>query len=292
MDAHKKFDPISTGLLCALVVLDVAVWYQIAFRNFPTQPQISFFNVGQGDATLITLPGGVQMLVDAGPDGGISRVVEKALRSTDRRIDIGIVTHPERDHFGGFVSLLDRYQFGAMIINGRDASGESEDEWQTLREKITARGIPLIVFEAGDGIRYGEHSAAFLSPDELLRESAELNDTGLVMLLHAPAFRLLLPADIGAAVEEHLAETQDIRADVLKVSHHGSKYSSSEAFLQAVSPAIAVISAGKSNRYGHPAPETLARLASSSAARVFRTDTDGTVTILADGHTLKTFVSP
>ena len=114
---------------------------------------------------------------------------------------------------------------------------------------------------------------------------AALNDTSIVSMLSSRNARFLFTADIDANLEVHLAEKYDIRADVLKVAHHGSKYSSSDIFLSEVLPKIAVIQVGKGNGYGHPTKEAISRLAATGAI-VYRNDTDGGVAVLADGATL------
>jgi competence protein ComEC len=156
-------------------------------------------------------------------------------------------------------------------------------------EKIKAQNIPLVTLAAGDRVRYTENQIDFLSPDGNWIQSGELNDTGFVELVKAPAFRALLTADTGFNIEDYLVNKNiDIRADVLKVGHHGSKYSSGDAFLAAINPKVAVIEVGENNRYGHPTQETLARLA-ASVAKVFRTDQNGNIEIFAENGKLKVF---
>ena len=150
------------------------------------------------------------------------------------------------------------------------------------------RGIPLVRVGAGDHVRQGEYGIDVLGPDAAWLQSGELNDTGIVELLRFPGWRALLTADIGMSAEDDLRSRADIRADVLKIGHHGSKYSTSAAFLDAVAPRAALISVGARNRYGHPTPETLERLASADV-QVFRTDQDGAIRVrVRDGKLLVT----
>ena len=119
------------------------------------------------------------------------------------------------------------------------------------------------------------------------RQSAELNDTGLVELIKTADFRALFTADIGFNIEDWLvANVKDLRADILKVPHHGSKYASGDVFLRAVDPAVAVIEVGAKNTYGQPGAATLARIASSTRATVFRTDQNGTVEVYYENRKL------
>ncbi len=267
-----------------LVVLLIAVWGKILAGISSDSPKLFFLDVGQGDAELLTLPGNVKVLTDAGPDRKITQSIKNVL-GEDRYIDLAVVSHPQLDHFNGFNHLLENYNFGAFIINGRNA--ETVGEWPLLLKKIRAKKIPLIVVGAGDAILYRGASIAILSPDALHLQSGELNDTGIVELVKAGPLTALLTADIDSRVETYLADRFDLRADILKVPHHGSKYSSSEAFLSAVKPRIAGIEVGK-NRYGHPTPETLARL-EAVAESVFRTDRNGTIEVEARGGKLRVY---
>ncbi len=270
-------------VFCALVVLDIAAWGTI-FAARPGVPAIYFLDVGQGDSELVVFPGNVKILTDAGPDQKIVRSLENAIPG-ERYIDLAVVSHVQKDHFGGFNDVLKHYRVGAFIVNGR-ADAEAESEWNALLREIERQNIPLIVLGVGDAVRVGAARVDILSPDEDWIQSGAPNDTGLVEKITLPSLTALFTADTGFEIEKHLlGRGVDLRADILKVGHHGSKYSSSEEFLTAVRPAVAAIGVGK-NTYGHPARETLARLA-RFAKNVFRTDSDGTVKIEAYGRKLR-----
>ncbi len=309
---NKRTGGLSVIIAVSLVALTVFVWYEIVFAKPVSEPRIYFLDVGQGDAELAVFPGnvhphtkrglildtldfllnprsgvGVKILTDAGPDKSVLRSMSRAIGG-DRYIDIGIISHPQLDHFNGFNYLLDNYRFGAFIFNGRSDSPLNA-EWQTLLDKIKSQNIPLITLGAGDKINYSGSEVDFLSPDKNFIQSAELNDTAFVELIKTGGLRTLLTSDTGSNIEDYLVENgAELAADVLKVGHHGSKYSSSEEFLQAVNPEIAVIEVGANNTYGHPAPETLARIASTTA-KVFRTDQNGTIEVLADTQKLEVY---
>lgn len=282
----KKFDAASITIVFSLLGLTAFVWYEILFFAPPAAGDY-FLDVGQGDAELSVFPDGVKVLTDAGPDKAVLASIAKVLSPGDRYIDIGVISHPQLDHFNGFNYLLDNYNFGAFITNGRmDSPGVGE--WPALLKKIESRRIPLITLAAGDKLLDKNGEIDFLSPDKELIQSGELNDTAFVELARFSAFRILLTSDIGSNVEKYLiAKGLALAADVLKVGHHGSKYSSSDEFLRAVNPKVAVIEVGAKNPYGHPRREALARLASSTIAKIFRTDRNGTVEVLADGQKLR-----
>ena len=232
-------------------------------------------------------PGNVKVLTDAGPDSKILGELEKIPPLGDKYIDIAIISHPQLDHFNGFGYLLDRYRIGAFIYNGR-SDAPVVQEWPDLINKIKKQNIPLIQLGAGDKIKYLDGKIDFLSPNKDFIQSAELNDTGLVELVKSEKLKVLLTADIGFNVEQYLVEHFDIAADILKVGHHGSKFSSSVEFLKAVKPKVAVIEVGSNNKYGHPTKEALQKISDVSAA-IFRTDQNGQITALVADGKLKIF---
>lgn len=299
-------DSVIIASFLLLLALDAFVWFRIFFAKPSDEPRMYFLDVGQGDAELAILPGGVKILTDAGPDKKILQEMENIPALSNRYIDLAIISHPQLDHFNGFQYLLEKYRIGAFIFNGRSGAPEVK-EWETLVNKIKDSRIPFIALAGGDAIRHENSRMDFLSPNADFIQSAELNDTGLVELLNiappsAPSFaarrassagsrglKVLLLADIGSNIEQYLAGHFNIEADILKVPHHGSKFSSSGAFLKKVNPKVAVIEVGARNRYGHPTKETLERLASSTSAKVFRTDLNGAVSAILENGKLKIF---
>jgi beta-lactamase superfamily II metal-dependent hydrolase len=280
----KRIVPI----LIALAALDGFVWFEVAAGAPRTGSSLHFLNVGQGDAQLLLLQDNVAILTDAGPDKSASREIGRVFPSR-HYIDIGIITHPQLDHYGGFRELLSHYRMGLLITNGREAD-TAKGEWRALMEKARAESIPVLALRAGDRIRYRENLITFLAPSPLYFKSNELNDTGLVAHVATPEFTALLTADIGTNVEKALIkEHAAFAADILKVGHHGSKYSSGETFLARVQPLIAAIGVGARNPYRHPTEETLARLASSTAQAVLRTDLHGTISVIPEGGKLKVY---
>jgi competence protein ComEC len=275
-------------LVFLVVILDGVIWFTItaSTKNDTASARDYFLDVGQGDSELIVLPGNIKVMTDAGPDDSVLKSLAKAMPPNDSYIDIAIISHPQLDHFNGYNFILDHYRIGAFIYNGRDDSF-GITAWTNLKAKIAAKHIPFLTLGAGDRILAPAASSEIdmVSPTPDFAHSVELNDTGFIELIKNPAFRTLLTADIGDNVEEWLlAQGSDVRADVLKVPHHGSKYASDGAFLRAVNPAIAVIEVGAHNTYGHPASSTLAELASSTRATIFRTDRDGTIEVyMQDG---------
>ncbi|MDO8515863.1 MAG: MBL fold metallo-hydrolase [bacterium] len=268
------------------VVLDCVIWYRVVSGGPVKSAEFHVLDVGQGDSTLLIAPPGMTILTDAGPDQKVLTSLSYAM-PWRRSLDIAVITHPQLDHFNGFYYILDHYRVGAIVINGRTEPGVPQ--WDALLKKVREKHIPLVTLAAGDRIRYGSTTIEILSPTSEWVQSGELNDTGIVEYVRTPDFTALLAADIGANVEGYLAKLYGLKADILKVGHHGSKYSSSDAFVRAVDPKVAGIGVGARNNYGHPSPEALARLASSTSAKIFRTDKHGTISIIGASGTLRVF---
>ena len=288
MEPAEKIDALSVILVAALMAIDVVMWRDIVVSRPASGMHVHFLDVGQGDSELVVFPDGVKVMTDAGPPGGrAGDDLAAILPPGDRYIDLAVISHPQLDHFGDYEDILGRYSVGAFIYNGRDDT-PGVAAWPALIRKIKEERIPLITLGRGDIIRTSSGEIDFLSPDAAFDQSAELNDTAFVELARSGDFRALLTADTGFNVEDFLiAAKADIRADVLKVGHHGSKYSSGDAFLKTVNPKIAVIEVGAHNTYGHPSKEALHRLASSTKAAVFRTDRDGGIDIWKESGALR-----
>ena len=278
---------LSWVVVLAVVGLNLFVWAQIIFLDRSISPKIYFLNVGQGDSTLVEFPTGVQILTDAGPSKKVVGELGKILGEPDHYIDLAIITHPQLAHFNGFNEILERYEVGAFIVNGREVD---LPEWKSLVAKISERKIPVIILAATDKIKNAENKIEILSPDQNFIQSGELNDTSLVELIQIKNLKLLLTGDIGQNVEKYLVKKlgSQLKTDILKVAHHGSKFSSSNEFLGVVNPKVAVIEVGD-NRYGHPTPEAIQRLSEANILKILRTDQDGTIKTLTENKRLKLF---
>ncbi|MCS6956780.1 MAG: MBL fold metallo-hydrolase [Patescibacteria group bacterium] len=271
---EEKNKNLSLAILVILVGLDIFLWFNILFFS-KEENKIYFLDVGQGDSSLIILEN-ISILIDAGPSSKIIQSLDKVFSKSKKYIDLAIITHPELDHFGGFLKLLDSYKFGLFIINGRKAEG-SEIFYEDLIKKIKNRNISIITLLAGDKILYKDNLIEIISPDKNWWSSADLNDTGLVLKIKNKNFQSLFTADIGQNLENYLAKKFDLKSDILKVAHHGSKYSSGASFLKEVSPSLALVGVGL-NRYGHPSAEVIDRFQHFKIP-IFRTDQHGTMLI-------------
>lgn len=245
-------------------------------KNIHNDIKVHYIDVGQGDSELVELPNGEKLLIDAGPS---PRAVTDYLDGLSvSRIDYVVATHPHSDHIGGMKDVLDEYDIGKMympnVVHTSSAFAKTVDE-------IEDENIPLYTAKAGttildkDGIK-----VQIISPSK--EKYDNLNNYSAVVKITYGKTRFLFMGDAEKEVESAL-NASDVRADVLKVGHHGSKTSSSAQFIKNVSPKHAVISCGEGNSYGHPHGETLKTL-SSAGAKVYRTDESGTVVITADNN--------
>src|SRR3989344_879038 len=234
------------GFVCAAYI----AWLFILEFQEEQTPALYFFDVGQGDSALLILPKRTQILIVGGPDQKVLAGLSRALPFFDRHIELVILTHPQLDHFGGLIEVLERYSVGVVLLNGREGTAAAyQDFLRALRE----RNVPTRVVREGEEIRLGNALLSILNPDEISLQAEGLNDAGIVVMVSLGGVRALFTGDISAKTEKELAEQYELRADILKVPHHGSKYSSSDIFLDAVGPKIALIGVGK-NSYGHPTP--------------------------------------
>lgn len=270
--------------LLILAATNGFIWYVILFNNGAENLELWFFDVGQGDSQMINLPGDVQILIDGGRSPKVLTELAKALAPQDRYIDLIIVTHPDFDHFGGLIDVLRTYEVGAVITNGRSGKATA---WGDFEKIVKEKEIKTLISREGDKIVYETAVISVLSPSRTPSPEKAINDSGIVLLLERGGLRALYTADIGFDVENQLARKYDLSAQILKVAHHGSKYSSNNEFLRGVNPSISVIGVGK-NSYGHPTNAALNRLA-DVGSQIFRTDLNGTIKAIFDGLKLKIY---
>lgn len=269
---HRK---IIYAILIGILALSL-ILAGIIFHSARQDLKVIFLDVGQGDAILIE-QGQNQILIDGGPSG--QRLLEelgKYVPFWDRKIEVVMATHPDADHIGGLIDLMRTYQIGQII----DTQTQSESQlYKKYREIISqknieeADGIKGINMKIGEGVEM-----KILSPPENYNPAEK--DTNLNSIVTRLSFgenSFLFTGDLPSDGEQALIKSvENINSQVLKVAHHGSKYSTSEEFLKAVSPRDAVISVGANNRYGHPVPEILERLKNLNI-NIFRTDEKGDI---------------
>ncbi|MFH1423951.1 MAG: ComEC/Rec2 family competence protein [Candidatus Nealsonbacteria bacterium] len=284
---QKNFVFIVLGVLIGLNVLAWIGVFQLSHANL----EVTFFDVGQGDAIFIETPEGHQILID----GGLSSVILEKLGNEmpfwDRTLDLIVLTHPDFDHIAGLIEVLKRYEVQNILWTGVLCETAECQEWQKL---IAAEGANIYLAQTGLRISGGRTSSGrydlnILYPFESLegREVSNTNNTSIVARLVYGENSFLFTGDAYQSVERELVKGgAEVDSDVLKVGHHGSKNSNSQEFIGAVSPSVAVISAGKDNKYGHPHAETLAILENYGTS-ILRTDLNGDIKILCNSQSLK-----
>ncbi len=242
-----------------------------------TPPAFYFFDVGQGDSELLQF-GPVQMLIDGGPPNGMALAsLERAMAPGDRYIDLVILTHSHLDHFGGLIGIMRRYGVGKFMTGGTVGTAAA---YKDLQKHDLTLG-------EGDTITYGDYVLSVLGPNATEQADLDPNKASVVMLLTGPDTSILYMGDAHSDNEDRLRKKYKLRADVLKVGHHGSRFSTNQKFLNEVKPKIAIIGVGK-NSYGHPTPATLARL-ETVGARTYATRDHGMIKIVPVRDRLKVF---
>jgi competence protein ComEC len=266
-------------------------------RGIDARLHITVLDVGQADAIVVQTPRGHALLVDAGGrlergaqgNGSVAEevgdriVVPFLLRHGVHAVDAIVISHPHGDHAGGVAPVLRRLRVGELADSGQRYGGHAyQDAMATARGDDVATIYPRAgtVWRTDDGV-----VLRFIGPSlPFIGGVNAINSNSVAFVLQYRRFRMLFTGDAGSESERRfLAENVDLHADVLKVGHHGSAYGSSPDFVAAVAPRYAIVSVGRHNLFGHPAPSTLTTLR-RFGARIYRTDENGAVTILSDGN--------
>jgi competence protein ComEC len=248
----------------AVTILLLILW---TWQKWPdSKLHVVFCDVGQGDASVIVL-GSFQAVVDTGADEyKLTACLSEAVPFWDKSIEVVFLSHSDKDHVKALTGIKNRYSIGMMVDKPA----------------------------AGDLIRYGNLSfdifkGSELAVEKIMAGGGETNESSVVMKMIYGNFSVLFTGDIDTASELALLEKSVLtKTDVLKVSHHGSKYGSTKEFLEKVSPGLAIISVGAKNSYGHPAGDTLGRIL-SVGAKILRTDKNGSIFVETDGIETKVF---
>lgn len=268
------------GALAPAVLLALLPW--LAWRFGPDgRLHLHVLDIGQGDALLIVTPSGQQIVVDGGPDSQrlLARLGPR-LPPWDHRLELVVLTHPDADHLGGLPEVLERYQVARVLHSDTESETPLFAAWQA---RLSAEGAMVIRAQRGQTITIEPGlRLEVLHPGSHLPEEGT-NNAAVVLRLRYGRFCALLTSDIEAPAEQVLVAEELGHCALLKVAHHGSATSSTDAFLAAVRPAVALISVGADNRFGHPNAEVLARL-EWAGARVLRTDQRGTIELISDGQ--------
>lgn len=277
---------IVTGIITGLI---------LTFSFIRTLPDgrlhVVFCSVGQGDAAYVRFPDGRDLLVDGGPNASVVGCLGRHMPFWDRQIDMVILSHPQKDHMAGLVSVLERYKVRFVVRS--DIAGNS-DIYEKFVDAERNAGITERMVMRGESVSMGNSLLSVLWPTDdqlaymegsavLGASTVDLNDGSVVFLLSYGSFDVLFPGDADMRVEAGyigaIPESRPI--EILKIPHHGSRTGMSDAYIDRVHPDLAVISVGK-NSYGHPAPEILDMLKGRNI-KTMRTDEEGDIEVTSDG---------
>ncbi|MCW9054499.1 MAG: MBL fold metallo-hydrolase [Candidatus Pacebacteria bacterium] len=247
---------------------------------------VAFLDVGQGDAIYIEAPNGNQMLVDGGSNTGVLRELSQVMPWGDRSIDVVLATHPDKDHIAGLIEVLSRYEVSQYLHSGvfNDTAVYEELQKTVSRSNVTAalaRRGQRVVLDEVSGVY-----ADILFPDRDVAH-LETNSGSVIIRIVYGETEFMLTGDAQKTIERYLVylNSRSLESDVLKAGHHGSKTSSDESFVRAVSPQVAVISAGEDNRYGHPHKEVIG-LFNALGIETVNTADVGTILFESDGFSV------
>lgn len=242
--------------------------------------EVHFIDVGQGSSTLIE-SNGCYMLVDGGDSKYTSKVVSYLNSQSVDKLDYIIATHYDSDHLNGVVAALDNYDTDVVIAPDYKAESKIYKSFTSILKK---KGIKITYPETGTKYKIGDAEFTILAPNDTHYDDA--NDYSVAIKLVNGNNSFILTGDAEIESEYEMLETGiGLSCDVYLAGHHGSKYSSSQAFLQALEPDSVVISVGKDNRYGHPSDETMARL-DAAGCNIYRTDQLGDIVASSDGKNI------
>ncbi len=269
-------------IVSALSMLGFLLLFCIVW--IPGPLRICIFDVGQGDGIYIRTPNGVNLLVDGGSTTK-QKVGTYVLKNGMKyyggaTIDYIFLTHSDKDHYSGIAELLEDDSVVVRNIVFPDIE-HPDEEYRELERQARSKGCRLYYMHKGDRIEVDGVRFACLNPER--RVYADKNQGSMVLTVTKGEFDLLLTGDMDATVEAEIQDEITAQIEVLKVPHHGSKSASSEHFLEQVKPAVACISVGEKNRYGHPADEVMSRL-EQNCEKIYLTKDCGAITIETDGE--------
>lgn len=264
-------------IICLLIVL---ILINFIIYIFPQKLRIFFIDVGQGDSTLIITPDKKTVLIDGGGSDSFD-VGKKVLLPylLDRRIlkiDYVLISHFDTDHATGVAQILGKIDVSSIILTRQL---EENDIYRHILSIAKEKKIKLIYVKEGDVLKIGGIKISIIHPENKLMINNPMNNNSIVCKVEYNSFSMLLTGDIEMEAEELiLRKNINLKADVLKVAHHGSKTSTTGEFLKAINPKVALIGVGKNNNFGHPSNEVIQRL-KENGTRIYRTDENGEISI-------------
>jgi len=266
-----------------IILLLLILGFSILFSLNTTAQnlKIHFIDVGQGDSILIEEADGQKILVDGGDRSNqiTAEIINYLKDQKVKKLDYIISTHPHADHIGGLVDIIDSFEVENVLDSGKIHSSKTYENYLI---KIDRENINFETPREGDKLKLGQSEIIFLHPDQKI-DQYDLNNSSLVFVLKFFQHKFLFTGDIEKEIEsELLQKNPELKVNLIKVPHHGSRSSSSAEWISKLKPEVAVIQVGADNHYGHPAAEVI-ELYQNEGARVYRNDLNGDIVITTDG---------
>ncbi|MEX0933198.1 MAG: ComEC/Rec2 family competence protein [Candidatus Paceibacterota bacterium] len=247
---------------------------------------VVMLDVGQGDAFFIESPGGTQVLIDGGRGRAALRELSKVMPFWDRSLDVVVATHPDADHIGGLVHVLERFDVSYIL---HTSIQKDTPVFRAYSEAVLEEDPVIVPSSRGTKITLDDSVVLTILSREVVAAS-DTNEASIILRLDYGGTSFLFTGDAPKETEQELLQFYSVLdVDVLKVGHHGSDTSTSTEFISATSPDFALISVGKENSYGHPDDDVLLRL-EDAGVKILRSDERGTVRLISDGEGV--FVKP
>jgi competence protein ComEC len=271
--------------LSAIVGIGVLAFLQVGSVSSETEYlSVRFLDVGQGDAIHIVTPDGYEMLIDGGPTALVLRELAQGRGFFDSTIDVVLATHPDSDHIGGVVDVLERYQVATIIQTNNENETPAASAYHNA---VKSESADVVLAQAGQEIRLGASTTISILAPVGDTANWQPNAASIIVQISYGEIDFLLTGDAYTQTEEYIVDRYgtSLQSEVLKLGHHGSQTSSSDVFLDAVQPMYAIVSAELNSRYGHPHTEVVERVISRDI-EILSTATAGTIEFLTDGVTV------
>ncbi|PKL36553.1 hypothetical protein CVV38_01475 [Candidatus Peregrinibacteria bacterium HGW-Peregrinibacteria-1] len=265
-------------IIITLAIILVALLSQLPDNRL----HVYFLDIGQGDSIFIKTPNNHHILIDGGPDSTVVREISELMPFLNKNIDLIILTHPDADHLNGLIDVIERYSVSNIYLTG---VANAKPEYARLFDLAITKNINLILADSQTDFKFGPLILDTLYPFSNISGNPEIaaNDSSIVTKIIYRQHKILLTGDLEENGEKQLLNSHiDLTASIYKAGHHGSKTSSSLPFVKEISPEIAIIQAGKDNRYGHPHSITIQNLYKTHTKHIYNTATDGRIKIIFD----------
>ena len=259
-----------------VIVIGFALVYAVIFELPDDKFHLNFLDIGQGDSIFIKTPEHYQILIDGGPDDKVLKELNAVMPFYDKSIDLVVLTHPHADHLNGLLEVLKKYDVESILITGVEYENR---KYKEILDITREKNMNIYIAEKNQDLRLGTTTLDVIYPFKALisQNFENVNNSSIGMIVSYGDKKILLTGDLEMEGEKELLKYSDLKSDIFKAGHHGSKTSSSPALLKKVDPEIVVIQSGKGNKFNHPNEETLQNLADLGINNIRRNDLEGRI---------------